>query len=91
MVWVASQDGLTHKNMGRVTVQPIFASSKKKSSSGRVFLDQVSSIQKILTRFAMPSLSLSLSLSLPHVNVPSRSLMVVSQINSNCLVKSLPR
>ena len=63
MVWVASQDGLTHKNMGRVTVQPIFASSKKKSSSGRVFLDQVSSIQKILTRFAMPSLSLSLSLS----------------------------
>ena len=69
MVWVASQDGLTHKNMGRVTVQPIFASSKKKSSSGRVFLDQVSSIQKILTRFAMPSLSLSLSLSLSHMSL----------------------
>ena len=42
--------GLTRKKTGRVTGQPVFASGKKKSSSGRVFFG---SSQKILTRFAM--------------------------------------
>ena len=43
---------LTRKKSGRITGQPVFTSSKKKSSLGQVFFG---SGQKILTRFAMSS------------------------------------
>ena len=50
MVRVRVGLGWPAKNTGWVTCQPVFASGKKKSSSGRVFFG---SGQKILTRFAM--------------------------------------
>ena len=46
--------GLARKKAGRVTSQPVFASGKKKSGSGRVFFW---SGQKILTPFAMSNLN----------------------------------
>ena len=51
-VWVGSrvESGWLTKNTGRVMGQPLFASGKKKSSSGRVFFGLG---QKILTHFAM--------------------------------------
>ena len=87
MVRVASQDELTHKNTGQVTAQPIFASSKKKIE----FESGIFKSSRFDSKNSNPFChAFSLSLSLPHVTVPSRSSMVVSQINSNCLVKSLP-
>ena len=84
MVRVAGRVGLTHKNTGWVTGQPIFVSGQKIGFDLGIFW--VGSGQKILTHFAM-SITTMWSLKLINISsVNAISAQISSELRTHKLV-----